>query len=82
MQNNYLAVSVLEDGKRLAYVLKVNPYENLLAVLSRRPNAEFINICSTRKEATQIANAWNEAYRKNNEYIFGERLYPASVQNT
>ena len=79
--SNFLAVSILENDKRLAYVLKVNTCENLLAVLQRRPNAEFVTICATKREAQELANAWNRSYWNNGTYFFSKCLFPADVQN-
>lgn len=81
MKNNYLAVSTVEDGKRLAYVLKVLPCENLLHVLQSRPNVEFVNICESKREAQEVANAWNQSYWNNGTYFFSKCLFPASIQN-
>lgn len=68
--SNFLALSIREGCKRFAYVLQVSTSENLLASLRARPSAEYATICATKREAQELCNTWNNAYRLNGECLY------------
>ena len=35
------------------------------------------NVCNSRKEAEEIARAWNETYKKNGTYCYDREMIPA-----
>lgn len=67
MKNHYIAISVKQDGKNCASILKVSGNENLLFSL-QIPGITAANICGTKKEAESIVQFWNECYKKNKTY--------------
>lgn len=67
MKNHYIAISVKQDGKNYASVLKVSGTDNLLFSL-QIPGITAANICGTKKEAENIAAFWNECYKKNKTF--------------
>lgn len=67
MKNHYIAISVKQDGKNYASVLKVSGADNLLFSL-QIPGITAANICSTKKEAEKIVDFWNKCYKKNKTF--------------
>ena len=67
MKNHYIAISVKQNEKNYASVLKVSGTDNLLFSL-QIPGIAAANICNTKKEAENIAAFWNECYKKNKTY--------------
>ena len=67
----YIVVSIQEDGKNYAYVIKHHNSNNLINVLEIK-GILHANICDTKKEAYSIAEYWNECYKKNGTYMFDE----------
>lgn len=68
---SYIAVQVTENGKNYAYAVKVSESDNLLSKLAIKGIAAA-NLCSTKKEAEEVVTAWNEAFKNNGSYMFGE----------
>lgn len=59
------------NGQRLfADVLKVSEHENLLSVLSGIGGLVSVNPCETKKAAQELADFWNDCYKKNGTYAF------------
>lgn len=67
MKNHYITISVKQDGKNCASVLKVSGADNLLFSL-QIPGITAANICGTKKEAENITAFWNKCYKKNETY--------------
>lgn len=67
MKNTYIAVTVQENDKNIAYVLKVSSSENIVSALKIK-GLIFGNICSTKKAAHELVDFWNESYKKNGSY--------------
>lgn len=61
MSRFYIAVSVSENGGDRAYVISAAPSDNLLAKL-RIKGCRFANLCHTKREANELADAWNTIY--------------------
>ena len=70
-KNTYIVVSIQEDGKNYAYVIKHHNSNNLINVLGIK-GISHANICDTKKEAYRIAEYWNGCYKKNGTYMFDE----------
>ena len=68
-KNNYIAVTVSENGKYYAYALKVHQSENICWKLDIK-GIEHANICNTKKECSELVNFWNECYKNNGTYMF------------
>lgn len=78
MKNFYIAVSIDENGKKYAHIMKVNTHENLVNRLNTiRP--EIAQICTTKKEAVQHVQHWNACYIANGEHLFDN---PQPTTNT
>lgn len=69
MKNSYIAVSVNENEKNYAYVIKVSESDNLLCKLTIK-GIDSAHICDTKKKAGEVADFWNECYKKNGTYMF------------
>lgn len=54
----------------LAQVMRVSEMDNVYAMLDSWAGIEFANICASKKQAKEIAAAWNESYKKNGTYFF------------
>ena len=61
---SWLVVSVKDEWGRWAYPHQWH-HNNNLTGLCADSKVETVNICDSKKEAIEIAEAWNEAYRKN-----------------
>lgn len=70
-KNTYIVVSIQEDGKNYAYVIKHHNSNNLTSALKIK-GIKAANICDTKKEAEKTATYWNECYKKNGTYMFDE----------
>ena len=73
-KNSYLAVTVEENGKYYAYMIKHHNSNNLLSVLKIK-GILHANICDTKKEATKIVQEWNEGYKQNGTYMFDTLIF-------
>lgn len=71
MRNNnlYVVITIAEAGKYLAYVKKIPQSSNLLSALSIQ-GIHTATACNTKKEAEEIAGTWNEAYIRNDTYLY------------
>lgn len=77
MKNFYMAASVVvestlteDSGGNYAYMVKFTSSDNLKSVLDRIGGLKAANICATRKEAKELVEIWNEAYKQNGTYAF------------
>lgn len=70
MRNLYFAVSATENGKNYAYVLKVDSNSNLLNVFAHDKRMTVANYFPTKKKAEEIADFWNECFKKNGTSFF------------
>lgn len=67
-KTNYV-FGVRKDGKHYAYAVTVANSDNLIAFLGV-DGLEHVNATSTKKEAKELADYWNECYRKNGTYMY------------
>lgn len=77
MKNFYIVVSVVvestsiyEPGGNCAYMVKFTSSDNLKSVLDRIRGLKAANMCATKKEAKELVEIWNEAYKQNGTYAF------------
>lgn len=68
-KNSYLVIVNMENGKRAAYVQKWHNSNNL-ACLLKNSKIESANICDSKKEAQEIAEYWNQCYKRNGCYMY------------
>ena len=70
-KSSYIAVQVAENGKNYAYAVKVSESDNLLSKFAIK-GITAANLCGSRKEAEEVVTTWNEAFKNNGSYMFGE----------
>lgn len=77
MKNFYMAVSVVVEstftdvhGGNYAYMVKFTSNDNLKSVLDRIGGLKAANMCTTKKEAKELVETWNEAYKQNGTHAF------------
>ena len=77
MKNFYMAVSVWfestltdDPGGNYAYIVKFTSSDNLKSVFDRIGGLKAANMCATRKEAKELVETWNEAFKHNGTYAF------------
>jgi hypothetical protein len=73
-KNSYIVVQVTENEKKYAYAVKVSESDNLLSKLAIK-GITAANLCGSRKEAEEVVTIWNESYKLNGSYMFGEVFY-------
>lgn len=64
-------IEVEVDGKYYAYADRIQNNNNLIAIFERKPtNGKIIsvNVAKTATGAHQLANYWNECFKKNGTY--------------
>ena len=69
MKNYYIAVSISENEKYYAYMIKATSSDNLLSKLKIK-NIISANICETKKSASEIIKLWNDGYKANGTSLF------------
>lgn len=81
MKNFYMAVSVWVEstftddlGGNYAYMVKFTSSDNVKSVLDRIGGLKAANMCATKKEAKELVEVWNEAYKQNGTYAFDDNL--------
>ena len=60
-----------DDGKKYAFTEWYNEGSNLVNMYQTykaRWKVESINLCASKKEALEIADAWNDGWRRSGEY--------------
>ena len=66
----YIVIDIQENGKSFASTLAVSGNENLCCALKKINGLVSANICSSKKDAEEIAAFWNDCYKKNGRYMF------------
>jgi hypothetical protein len=74
MKKYYIAVTIQENEKYYSYVLTVPESDNLISKL-RIKNIYNAMICSTKKSAAAIVEAWNDTYKYNKCYLFDDPAF-------
>lgn len=85
MSKIYMAVTVCQDRNETifkprekaeyapgyySYVLPCKAGENLKFALDCIGGLQVAHLCSTKKEAAELVETWNAAYKANGEYLF------------
>ena len=66
----FIAVTVEENARFYAYVVKVAANNNLLSVFSGISGIVSANVCDTLKSARETVAAWNDTFKGNGTYLF------------
>lgn len=66
----WLAVTVTENGKNYAYAVSAFGSDNLCSVLGRISGLECAHICTSKKNASDLATFWNDCFKANGSYMF------------
>lgn len=74
MKNFYFAVTVKENNKYYAYVIKTSANSNLKSTFNN-PKFDNITIFPTKKRAYEVAEHWNACFKANGTYYFDEPLF-------
>jgi hypothetical protein len=69
MKMIFVVVVTTENGKYFAFADTIATGNNLIAIL-KRYNADICHLCESRREADELAQKWNEAYRQNGTNLF------------
>jgi len=59
------------DGKRYAHAFRLRMNQNIASFVKDYPDIEWMNACETMKLAKEIAQAWNDSFKANGTYMFG-----------
>jgi len=60
-----------KDGKYYAHAFRLRMTENLVSFMREYPDIETMNPCESKTYAKELAQYWNECYKKNGTYMFG-----------
>lgn len=69
MKMIFVVFEMKMDGKYYAAADTIRTGENLIAYCKRH-NADICHLCESRKQAEEIALAWNESYRANGTNMY------------
>ena len=69
MKNFYYVVMEEIDGKNCAYVDKVSGSTNICGRWEAS-QFSFVQPCESKKQAEEIAEKWNNCFKKNGTYLF------------
>ena len=82
MKNFYMADSVWvetvftdDPSGNYAYMVKFTSSDNLKSVLDRIGGLKAANLCATKKEAKELVETWNEAFKQNGTYAFSNPTF-------
>lgn len=64
-----------ENGKHYAHAFRLRQNQNIASFVHDYPNITHMNACPTMKYAKEIAQAWNESFKKNGTYMFDDENY-------
>lgn len=61
----------------VAFAVSTSGCNNLVSLLDSIGGLVSANVCNSRKEAEEIAEAWNETYKKNGTFYCNRETIPA-----
>jgi hypothetical protein len=70
MKNFYILATEKQGTKYNAFVFRYYQNYNLLSVLKQYPNIITANIYDSKAKAEEIAQEYNNGYKKNGNYLF------------
>jgi len=62
MKYFYYVVQESENGKNIAYVLRIAEGNNLVGYVRNNSKMQTLHPCKSRKEADEIAKYWNKSF--------------------
>lgn len=68
MKKIYFAVVETESGKHFAYVDSISTENNIIGKFADK--VKIAHICASKKEAQDLSDLWNEAYKQSGTYMF------------
>ena len=74
MKYFYIAVTIADNDKFYAYVIKIAPADNILSKL-KIPGILHANICTTKKQAAETVERWNAVYKANGTFYFDDPIF-------
>ncbi len=72
MKSFWIAADVEENGKYYAFAFRVSENDNLKYRLSCIRNLYAANIMPSKKAASKVVTAWNDAHKACGNYMFAE----------
>ena len=72
MKNFWIAADVEENGKGYAFAFKVSENDNLKYRLADIQNLYSAYIMPSKKAASKVVTAWNDAHKACGNYMFSE----------
>lgn len=70
MKTFYIAFSAQVNGKNYAGTLTKTEQENIAFLSAQIPNLTAAHICDSRKKAEEMAEFWNDCFKKNGTSAF------------
>lgn len=70
MKNFYFVFSAMMDGKNYAGTMTKTSQDNLAFLHQQIPNLTAVQICESKRQAEEIADYWNESFKKNGTSLF------------
>lgn len=73
MKKHYFAVVEEYEGHYFAYAMGASDADNLLALFARQAGIATLvaaHAYGSKKRAKEIAEVWNESFRKNGTYMY------------
>lgn len=70
MKHFYIVYTAQLDGKSYAGVDTLTNNENIMNLSGRMYGMTSATLCSSKKEAQQLADLWNAAYKHNGTSVF------------
>ena len=65
MKSFYFVFSATLDGKNYAGTINKTSQDNILCLYQQIPNLTAVHICESKEKAEEIADMWNESFKKN-----------------
>ena len=74
MKNFYIAFSAQLDGKYWAGTMTVSSDDNIMNISQKIAGMQAANLCATKKAAKELADNWNECFKRNGTSIYTEGI--------
>jgi len=69
-KKSFYVFTICENGKFYSYADAIQNCNNLVSIFAGIKNLYTANACDTRRQADEIARAWNDSYKQNGTYMF------------
>ena len=71
MKKIFVVIVAEESGKYHAFADAIQAGNNLVPFVERY-NAKTVHLCETRKQAETLARYWNNGWKHENKWMFGD----------